>query len=333
VYVTKVNSDGSSLLYSTLIGGNDYDYGLGIDIDSEGNAYITGETWSENYPTTSGAYDETDNTAIDIFITKLNSDGSSLTYSTYIGGDAHDYGNAITVDADGDAYIAGESHSDNYPTTSLAYDRTHAGNTDVIVTKINSAGSSILYSTFIGDTLSEYANGIAIDTKGNAYIIGHTNDYNNNYPTTPGAYDRTHNGDDDVFVSKINSDGSDFIYSTYIGGSGDDHGFGIALDPIGNAYITGDTTNSTTNYPTTKGAFDRIHNGHDDVFVTKLHSSGSSLLYSTYLGGNSDDYGTGIAIDSSGHAYITGNTDDYTISIRQPSQHMIKATMAAPMVS
>ncbi len=315
VFVTKLNSAGSSLVYSTFIGGSDYEYGDGIAIDTSGNAYITGNTFDgTDYPTTPGAYDTTYYGGMDVFVTKLNSAGSLLVYSTLIGGSSDDSVRGIVVDTSGNVYITGYTGNGtiDYPTTPGAYDTTHNGKSDVFVTKLNSAGSSLLYSTFIGGSSREYGRGIAIDTDGNAYITGYTFD-GTDYPTTPGAYDTTHNGGQDVFMSKLNSAGSSLLYSTLIGGSSDDSVRGIVVDTSGNVYITGYTGNGTIDYPTTLGAYDTTHNGGSDVFVTKLNSAGSSLIYSTFIGGSSDDYGDGIAIDTSGNAYITGETQDGTI--------------------
>ena len=318
VFVTKLNSDGSSLMYSTFIGGSSSDYGWGIAIDTSGNAYITGSTYEgpTDYPTTSGAFDTTHNGFGDVFVTKLNSTGSSLVYSTFIGGLERDTGFGIVVDTSGNAFITGntEDGTTDYPNTTGAYDATHNGELDVFVTKLNSAGSSLMYSTFIGGSSNDYGRGIAIDINGNAYVTGYTEDGEIEYPTTSGAFDTTHNGRYDVFVTKLNSAGSSLVYSTFIGGTNSDYGYDIAVDTSGNAYITGSTygsSNITTNYPTTLGAYDTTING-DDLFVTKLNSSGSSLVYSTFIGGSRDDDGLGIAIDTSGNAYITGSTYEGT---------------------
>ena len=315
VFVTKLDSVGSSLVYSTFIGGSNDDRGYGIAIDTSGNSYITGLTRYDttDYPTTSGAFDTTHNGGYDVFVTKLNSAGSLLVYSTFIGGSNYDIGYGIVIDTSGNVYITGYTLDDtaDYPTTSGAFDTTHNGGEDVFVTKLNSAGSSLVYSTFIGGSSIDLGEGIAIDTSGNAYITGST--CSKNYPTSPGAFDTTHNGDVDVFVTKLNSTGSSLVYSTYIGGSGDDEGREIAIDTSGNAYIIGSTRDGTTDYPTTSGAYDMTYNGGlYDVFVTRMNPTGSLLVYSTFIGGSNSDWGIGIAIDTSGTAYITGYSEDGT---------------------
>ncbi len=317
LFVTKLNSAGSSLVYSTFIGGSTADYGRSIAIDTSGNAYITGNTEDGeiDYPTTLGAYDTTHNGGSDVFITKLNPSGSSLVYSTFIGGPTDERGYGIAIDSSGNAYVTGTTYDTwgyptHFPTTLVAYDTTHNGDYDVFVTKLNSTGSSLVYSTFIGGSSRESGRGIVIDTNENAYITGYTLDGTTGYPTTAGAFNTTHNGGSDVFVTKLNSAGSSLVYSTFIGGSTDDSGNGIAIDTSENAYITGNTEDGEIDFPTTLGAYDTTHNGRNDVFVTKLNSTGSSLGYSTLIGGSDYDYGYGIAIDPSGNAYITGYTGD-----------------------
>jgi len=309
VFAVKLNLTGSALVYSTFIGGKYDDYGRGIALDGSGDAYITGETSSFNFPTTPSAYDTTFNGGIltwDIFVVKLNSTGSALVYSTFIGSSSHDHGNGITVDGSGYAYITGYSSSSWFPTTPGAYDTTYNGYRDVIVVKLNPTGSARVYSTYIGGNDYEEGNGIALDGSGDAYITGYTR--SSNFPTTPGAYDTTHNGYHDVFVVKLNLTGSSLVYSTFIGGSSsNDVGYDVTVDSSGDAYITGYTRSS--NFPTTPDANDTTFNGGNyDGFAVKLNLTSSTLVYSTFIGGNNDDYGYGIALDSSGIAYITGYT-------------------------
>ena len=176
------------------------------------------------------------------------------------------------------------TYSSDFPTTAGAYDTSHNGLSDVFITKLNSAGNGLIYSTFLGGTSYDYGYGIALDTLGNAYITGDA--YSSDFPTTAGAYDTSHNGLSDVFVTKLNSAGNELIYSTFLGGTLADIGYGIALDTLGNAYITGYTESS--DFPTTAGAYDTSLNGAFDVFFTKLNSAGNGLIYSTFLGGTSE---------------------------------------------
>lgn len=299
------------LVYSTSIGGSERDESFGIAVDSGGNVYITGFTKSSNFPATSGAYDTTQNGwNADVFVSKLNPSGSSLLYATYLGGNILDRGNDIAVDTDGSVYITGFTNSNDFPATPWAFDASHNGDYDVFVSKLNSSGNDLVYSTFLGDTLIDYGNGIAVDNSGNVYITGYT--FLKKFPTTTGAFDEYHNGNYDVFVSKLNHDGSALIYSTFLGGSGRDEGNSIAVDAEGNAYITGFTNSDS--FPTTTVAFNDSINGNLDVFVSKLNSTGESLVYSTFIGGKYADYGSDIVVDYDGNAYITG----YTLSNNFP---------------
>jgi hypothetical protein len=307
VFVTKLNSTGSDLIYSTYIGGNDLDQGYSIAIDSSGNAYITGISRSTNYDITTGAFQTTYGGGdLDVFVTKLNSTGSALIYSTYIGGSGKEEGRAIAIDGTGNAYITGYTFSSNYDIIPGAFQTAFGGVVDVFVTKLNSTGSALIYSTYIGRGDADLANAIAIDGSGNAYITGFT--WSSDYPITPGAFQTTYGGGAyDVFVTKLNSAGNQLIYSTYLGGYGSDIGYAIAIEGSGDVYISGGTT--SINYPTTPGAFQTAYGGGDtDVFISKLNSTGTALLYSTYIGGSENEDGRAIATDGSGNAYITGMT-------------------------
>jgi hypothetical protein len=306
VFVTKLNASGSGLVYSTYIGGSDRDDGYGIAVDGSGNAYVTGRTNSTIYAVTAGAFQTTNGGGYDVFVTKLNTSGSGLVYSTYIGGSYEDWGLGIAVDGSGNAYVTGYTYSTDYDVTAGAFQTTGGGNyLDVFVTKLNASGSGLVYSTYIGGSSDDSGNAIAVDVSGNAYVTGKTQ--STNYDVTAGAFQTTGGGTYyDVFVTKLNASGSGLVYSTYIGGSSEDEGWGIALDGSGNAYVTGRT--KSTDYDVTS-AFQTTNDGSQDVFVTKLNASGSGLVYSTYIGGGGKDEGYGIAIDGSGNAYVTGRTD------------------------
>ncbi|GAB4315467.1 MAG: hypothetical protein Kow0019_15620 [Methanobacteriaceae archaeon] len=304
-FITKINSTGTELLYSTYLGGTQYEYQSGIAIDNNGNTYITGYTNSTDFPVTPGAYQANKAGSLDAFITKINSTGTELLYSTYLGGKQSDSGNGIAIDNNGNAYITGTTYSTDFPVTPGAYQANNAGGYDAFISKINSTGTALLYSTYLGGTEYDYGTGIAIDNTGNAYITGGTD--STDFPVTPDAYQASNAGISDAFITKINSTGTTLLYSTYLGGTEYDYGTGIAIDNIGNAYITGGT--DSTDFPVTPDAYQNTKAGENDAFITKINSTGTTLLYSTYLGGKQSDSGYDIAIDNTGNAYITGTTN------------------------
>ena len=313
-FITKLSSSGNTLTYSTYLGGSSRDEGNGIAVDGSGNAYVTGETSSSDFPM-QNPYQGTIDGGVDAFITKLSSptpNSTYLVYSTYLGGSSWDNGNGIAVDSSGNAYVTGQTISSDFPTQN-PYQGTQAGACDVFITKLSSSGSALTYSTYLGGSGSEYGEGIAVDGSGNAYVTGDT--WSSDFPTQ-NPYQRTLAGSWDAFITKLDSSGSALSYSTYLGGSGSDHGEGIAVDGSGNAYVTGDTWSS--DFPT-QNPYQRTLAGEQDAFIAKFASSGSAL-YSTYLGGNDYDHGYGIAVDGSGNAYVTGNTWSSDFPMQNPYQ-------------
>ena len=303
VFVTKLSSSGNSLVYSTYLGGSNVDQGNGIAVDTSGATYVTGTTYSTDFPMLN-PYQGTFLGSCDVFVAKLSSSGNSLVYSTYLGGSRSDLGFGIAVDADGVAYVTGNTSSSNFPVLN-PYQGTLQGSYDVFVTKLDSSGNSLVYSTYLGGSNGESGNSIAIDVAGTAFVTGHT--YSTNFPTlTPYQTDQ---GGIDAFVTKLSSSGNSLLYSTYLGGSVWDVGSGIGVDASGAAYVTGYTR--STNFPMLnpfQGTFQGDTTNAFTAFVTKLSSSGNNLVYSTYLGGSYTDKGYGIAVDNSGNAYVTGKT-------------------------
>src|SRR6266480_753734 len=308
-FVTKLNPTGSALVYSTYLGGNNSEVGYGIAVDSAGNAFVTGNTNSSNFPTTPTAVQPTFGGDVsnggDAFVTQLDAAGSALLYSTYLGGSGLDEGSAIAVDPAGNAYVTGLTQSGNFPTTLGAFQTTPASGSSGFVTKLNPAGSALVYSTYLGGSGGDVIFGLAVDAAGNAYVTGLTD--STDFPTTMGAFQTTYGGGtfvSDAFVTKLDPTGCALVYSTYLGGSGGEAGFGIAVDSAGNAFVTGETNSS--DFPTTATA--TYGGGSWDAFVTKLDAAGSALVYSTYLGGSGSDAGHAIAVDASADAYVTGFT-------------------------
>jgi hypothetical protein len=309
--VTKFDATGSSLIYSTFLGGTlgllgGEEWAVDVAVDATGIAYVAGSTFSIDFPTTVGAYDNSLNGFSDMFVTKLDAAGGTSLYSTFLGGGSGEQAAGIAVDQAGQVYVTGITDSRDFPTTASAYDTTFTGSSrNNFVTKLHASGAALVYSTFFGESseMSTVA-AIAVDSQGNAYVAGETQD--TDFPTTPGAYDATHNGQSDVFLAKLNASGTSLVYSTFLGGRDSEGGLGLSVDATGKAYVTGVT--QSADFPTTVGALDRSSNGSAEAFVTKVDANGASLVYSTFLGGARDEIGQAIAVDALGHAYVTGWT-------------------------
>jgi len=328
LFVAKLNAAGSALVYSTYLGGSRSDSGRGIAVDSTGSAYVTGYTSSTDFPTAnafqgknaSGGFGD------DAFVAKLSPAGSTLLYSTYLGGSSNDAGFDIAVDAAGNAYVTGFTSSTDFPTANgLQSIEGGFENGDAFVTKFNAAGSALVYSTYLGGGGSDHGESIAVDSAGNAYVTGPT--LSTDFPTV-NAFQSTYGGGSDgesgdAFVSKFNGAGSALVYSTYLGGDDGDTGLGVAVDSAGSAYVTGAT--ASADFPTANALQSAI-GGSVDIFVTKLTATGSALIYSTYLGGNGFEVGRGIALESTGNAYLTGSTQ----SINFPTVNAFQSTFGPP---
>jgi len=278
-FVTKLNTAGSALTYSTYLGGASLDEGFGIALDTAGNAEVAGETFSIDFPTTVGAFQTVNAGDSDVFAAKLNTTGTALVYSTYLGGSGSDIGRGVAVDSAGSAYITGATGSADFPTTLGAFQDGNAGGNDAFLTKLNATGTGPSYSTYLGGSSGDQGNGIAVDSAGTAYVTGAAGSAN--FPTTPGAFQTANAGGPggvDAFVTKLDpsaSGASSLGYSTYLGGSGEDHGDGIAVDAAGSVYVTGYT--NTANFPTTAGAFQPTAAGFD-AFVAMLGRASPTLM-------------------------------------------------------
>jgi len=354
-FVTKLDPQGSGLVYSTYLGAWSTDIGSGIAVDRNGNAYVTGWTFSTGpngpdylgrvfppFPTTAGAFQPACaplasdplmcSGGSEAFVTKLTFDGSGLAYSTFLGGGAtlggafsgNDRGIAIALDASRNAYVGGVTESIDFPTFNAAQSAFGGGNSDAFVTKLDATGSAVSYSTYLGgsgfdgtrtfsDSIAREAVGIGVDFLGSAIVTGLTS--STDFPTSADALQAAPGSFTDGFVTKLAPLGSTRIFSTYLGGSGDDEPRGLAVDPYGNAYVTGRT--ASNNFPVAE-ALDAIRNG-SDAFVTKIRldpltPDPPALLFSTFFGGSvfaldqyqAQEAGNAIAVDSEGTIYVTG---------------------------
>jgi len=343
-FVTKFHHDGSGLIYSTFLGGSGSDSATAIALDSKGDAYLTGTTFSTDFPVTAGAYETSPGNSQNSFVTELNPTGSNLIYSTYLLNTSYPGATGIAVDPSYHAYVAGFTNYKDFPVSADAFQKTNRSKYGSgFVVKLTEAGSSAIYSTYLGGSNYEYAYGIAVGKQGEAYITGTT--YSHDFPETAGAYQTKNKAaghqTNNAFVTKLNTTGSALVYSTYLGGSGapdgvyvGDTGYGIAIDAAGDAYVTGSAFSD--DFPHTNGAYQTVNHAEStqsgNAFVAKFNPAGSQLLYSTYLGGSgivnvapindSDpvgwgDSGSAIAVDSIGDAYVTGYavSGDFPVTI------------------
>ena len=310
VYVSKLNNGLTELLASTFLGGNSAEIAYSLALDSSGNVYLAGRTNSADFPTTEGAYGQIYVGNFDNFVSKLSDNLTDLLASTYLGGSAVEQDNYLALDSSGNVYVVGSTESADFPTTSGAYDRIfNGGSEDVYISKLNNGLTELLASTFLGGNNYDRVNSLALDNAGDVYLSGYT--WSADFPTTPGAYDRSHNGIWDIFISKFDNNLTTLLASTFLGGSDSDMNCFLALGSVENVYLTGIT--NSKDFPTTPGAYDRIfcgddQYGHVDVFVSKLNKSLTTLSASTYLGGSSNENSTSLVIDGSGNVYLAGYT-------------------------
>jgi len=304
VFVTKLDPAGATLLYSTYLGGAGEDHGYALAIDGSQNVYLTGFTQSADFPTTAGAFDPSHlGVDSDAFVAKLNATGANLLYSTYLGGAGDEYAYGIDIDGSLQPVVAGLTYSSGFPTTPGAYDSTYNGSGDAFVTRLNAAGTGLIYSTFLGGAALDEARDIVM-AGGHAYVTGATASLT--FPATGGAYDLTRNGGVDAFVLKLNTTGSGLSYGTFLGGAGDETGYGLAVEATGEAHVAG--TTSSANLPVSAGAYDTGYSGNIDGFVASLDAAGAHLLYGTYLGGAGMDKALAIDLDGQRQSAVTGFT-------------------------
>ncbi len=324
-----VISSSGGLLYSSFLGGDSINYGYGIAVDTDDNAYITGQTWSTDLPTTSSVIQPDISGGSDTFVLKINFDptdiaSTSVAFLTYLGGSSSDAGNDIAVDSSRNVYITGETSSTDFPgvsTSSIQPDKN--GASDAFVIKLNTSGTSIAYSTYIGSVFADYGLAIAVDNAESAYITGYININSEDPPdVVPHGFPLLNPIQDqlfgwaEAFATKINPAGDELVYSSFLGGSGYDIGRSIAVDSSQTVYVTGGT--GSADFPIVSPI-----DGHDeilkrdegyhvgDAFITRINAAGDNFLYSTFFGGDGtsttgSDIATGIAVDNDGNAYVAG---------------------------
>ena len=353
-FVTKLNPTGTALVYSTYLGGHILDEPTALTIDSTDDAYVSGLTFSTDFPVTSGAFQTVNNSAgiggFNDFVTKLNPSGTALVYSTYLGGDSSYgstigsiyWGNGIAVDSAGDAYATGFTSSGDFPVTSNAFQKvSHATGFAVTVTKLNPAGSALLYSTYLGGSTTSISEGLTIDSAGNAYVVGYTSD--TDFPVTSGALLTINRADTNTatssdapnsgFITKINPTGSALVFSTYLGGTtgpwGGDHVYGVALDSADNVYVAGSAMSA--DFPVTSNAYQPTNHGAthccdyttytSNGFLSELNAAGNTLLYSTYIGGSGtqNPYGPGGYGDEAYNMTLGPNSNVYVVGYTSSS--------------
>jgi len=311
-FVMELTGTGN-IVFSHYFGGSGGNAIYGLALDSSDNVYVVGATNSPDMVVTTGTKEAG---GVDAFVAAFAAATGQLGYSTYLGGAGDDYGNAIAVDTQGDAFVTGSTNSSNFPVAGSPFQSTLKGGTDAFAAKIGGGGGAVIYATYLGGSANDEGNGIAVDPSGAVYVTGDT--ASTDFPIVkPGAFQSTYGGATDAFVTRLAGSGQTLLYSTYVGGSGADVGYAVTIDSVGNAYITG--TTSSTNYPVTGDAFQSTSQGPTNALVTALNSTGSSLLYSSYLGGNNSaptptggtnygDYGTSLARNCVDGLVVAGAT-------------------------
>ncbi len=294
-----------SIFYSTYLGGSLVDDAQALAVDGNGNAYIAGSTRSANFPVQAGLPGTQLNGTMDGFLTKVSSTGQELFYSTFVGGTLNDVINGIALDSSNNAYIVGETNSDDFPVTQNVISKDLKGLVDGFATKINQSGNQIVYSTYIGEfDAEERALAVGVDSAGNAVIAGFTTTFS--FPTTEGAVDRSFNGASDIFLLQLNATATQLVFSTFFGGNSHDLPRALVLDSAGEIYLTGFTNSS--DFPTTPGAFQTTAKGIQDAFLAKFSQSGKRLVFSTLLGGTGQEVAFSLALEPGGRILVAGQT-------------------------
>jgi FlgD Ig-like domain/Beta-propeller repeat len=302
VFVSMLSANGSALLWSTFIGGPQHDIGYDIDHDSEGNPVVAGRTLSVDFPTTAGAYDPSQNGEEDGFILKLSGLGNALLWSTFLGGSLYDGVQSVEVDGSAMSLVCGYTASTDFPGGAAD------GLYDIFVAKLSVSGDILAWSRLIGGSSYDYGTDLALDSAGNPVICGSTGSFD--FPVTPGAYDETYNGDDDVIAAKMSSANGATVWATFVGGTTPVYeiAHGVVVDGQDRPILAGTTPSG--DFPTTPGGYDTSHNGGGDVFVVRLNAAGSVLEWGSFFGGPGEDYAYALARSPAGDVVVTGQCDN-----------------------
>ncbi len=306
VFVCKLDGDGG-LIYSTYVGGSNQDYPAALVVDSDGAAFVAGQTLSANFPTTTGALDHSFNGTSDAFVLELDSSATGLVFSTLIGGAQDDGAVALVQDGAGQLLVLGSTTSKDFPTTTGALDTHQDGNNDLFVACLDPSGAALTLSTYLGGSNAKDADSpkIAVDGQGQAYVLAET--WDSGFPTTTGAYHTAVQGKSDLILTKLNQDATDLVYATYIGGSDAESAKAVAVDETGTAYVAG--VSASADFPTTAGVVGPTWmGGTEHGVVAKLDPSGAELVFATYVGGSMSDQLAKMILDDTGHCYLLGTT-------------------------
>jgi hypothetical protein len=327
VFIVKLTAAGTGILYSTYLGGGGAETGTSLAIDSSGNAYVGGKTTSPDFPISASAFQPVYGNGGDGFIAKIDPTGSTILYSSFLGGSAIDSVQGVAIDSSGNAYLAGSTQSSDFPTVNplqIGNDGcTSVGGTlsctsDVFVTKVSPSGDALVYSTYLGGSSADNGQGIAVDSSENVFVTGYT--FSQDFPTQ-NAFQSSNRGGSDAFLTALNPTGTGLIFSTYIGGTALDRAFALVLDATGNIYVVGDTKSG--DFPTSVNAFQSSNKGQGDAFICKFTGGAASLVFSSFLGGTAVDQATSVALDSSGNAYVTGSTNSSDFLTKDPLQRIL----------
>lgn len=344
VFVSKFSSNGTSMVYSIYLGGGSMDNGTALTVNSAGEVFVTGTTYSTNFPVTAGAYQTVltqdtvdcdpfdcfsmlcdDNTLCksytyleSAFVTKINSAGNGLSYSTYLSGNGGDAGYGIAVNGAGEAVVTGQTSSSNFPVSAGAYRTSINGTTDIFIARMSVSGNSVPAATYFGGSSGETAYDVVLNASGEAFITGVV--YSTNFPVSSGAFRTAGGSSQDAFAARFNANYTSLTYSTFLPGSAIDEGYDIAVNGSNQAYVTGYT--SSSNFPVTSGSYQTVKSTGFDAFVVKLNSGGTAAMYSTFIGGTGFERAKGIVVNAAGEAYVslqTGSTLSTSAGAPQPS--------------